>query len=134
VTIKLPLEVQVSTSSFQWQPTSYEGGFFMLTQKLLEQLLFHDSSNISEGKMALLLQVIKDLAEKIDRLEALLEKRQRIDSRQFKNVQRSMLEKVEKQLRHIEETHTSSFTDLSTELKSVKQALESARSKFIGFQ
>lgn len=106
----------------------------MLTQKLLEQLLFHDSSNLSEGTMALLLQVLKDLAEKLDRLEALLEKRQRIDTRQFKNVQRSMLEKVEKQLRHIEETHTSSFTDLSTELKSVKQTLENARSKFIGFQ
>ena len=106
----------------------------MLTQKLLQELLFHQSSNDSEGSIGLLLNVLKDLSEKVDRLEALLEKRQRIDSRQFKNVQRSLLEKVEKQLRHIEETHTSSFTNLSTELKSVKQTLESARSKFIGFQ
>jgi hypothetical protein len=45
-----------------------------------------------------------------------------------------MLEKVEKQLRHLEETHSSTFTDLSKELKSVKETLESARSKFIGFQ
>lgn len=106
----------------------------MLTQKLLQELLFHQSSNASEGSIGLLLNVLKDLSEKVDRLEALLEKRQRIDSREFKNVQRSLLEKVEKQLRHIEETHTSSFTNLSTELKSVKETLESARSKFIGFQ
>lgn len=84
--------------------------------------------------MAVVLHLLKELSEKLDRVEALLEKRQRVDSRQFKNVQRSMLERVEKQLRHLEETHTSTFTDLSTELKSVKQTLESARSKFIGFQ
>ncbi|MBD0389439.1 MAG: hypothetical protein ICV54_23790 [Nostoc sp. C3-bin3] len=106
----------------------------MLTQKLLEQLLFHHSSNLSEGSMALLLNVLKDLSEKLDRVEALLEKRQRVDRRQLKNVQRSMLDRVEKQLRHLEETHSSTFTDLSNELKSVKETLESARSKFIGFQ
>jgi hypothetical protein len=106
----------------------------MLTQKLLEELLFHHSSNHEECSMAIMLHLLKELSEKLDRVEALLEKRQRVDSRQFKNVQRSMLERVEKQLRHLEETHTSTFTDLSTELKSVKQTLESARSKFIGFQ
>ncbi len=106
----------------------------MLTHKLLEELLFHHSSNVSESSMAVLLNVLKDLSEKVDRLEALLDKRQRINSKQLKNVQRSLLEKVEKQLRHIEGTHTSSFTNLSTELKSVKETLESARSKFIGFQ
>ncbi len=106
----------------------------MLTQKLLEDLLFHHSSNHEECLMAVVLHLLKELSEKLDRVEALLEKRQRVDSRQLKNVQRSMLERVEKQLRHLEETHTSTFTDLSTELKSVKQTLESARSKFIGFQ
>ena len=106
----------------------------MLTHKLLEELLFHHSSNVSESSMAILLNVLKELSEKVDRLEALMEKRQRVDSRQFKNVQRSMLEKVEKQLRHLEETHNSTFIDLSKELKSVKETLESARSKFIGFQ
>jgi TPP-dependent pyruvate/acetoin dehydrogenase alpha subunit len=106
----------------------------MLTHKLLEELLFHHSSNVPESSLAVLLNVLKELSEKIDRLEALLEKRQRVDSRQFKNVQRSMLEKVEKQLRHLEETHSSTFTDLSKELKSVKEILENARSKFIGFQ
>ena len=106
----------------------------MLTQKLLEELLFHYSSNHEECSMAVVLHLLKELSEKLDRVEALLEKRQRVDSRQLKNVQRSMLERVEKQLRHLEETHTSTFTDLSTELKSVKQTLESARSKFIGFQ
>jgi len=105
----------------------------MLTQKLLEELLFHHSSNHEEYSMAVLLHLLKDLSEKLDRVEALLEKRQVVEVNQFKNVQRSMLSKVEKQLRHIEETHSSTFTSLSIELKSIKQTLETTRSKFIGF-
>jgi CRISPR/Cas system type I-B associated protein Csh2 (Cas7 group RAMP superfamily) len=105
----------------------------MLTQKLLEELLFHHSSNHEECSMAVVLHLLKELSEKLDRVEALLERRQQVDAKQFKDVQRSMLNKVEKQLRHLEETHTSNLTDLSTELKSVKQSLENARSKFIGF-
>jgi hypothetical protein len=105
----------------------------MLTQKLLEELLFHHSSNHEECSMAVLLHLLKDLSEKLDRVEALLEKRQVVEVNQFKNVQRSRLSKVEKQLRHIEETHSSTFTSLSTELKSIKQTLETTRSKFIGF-
>jgi CRISPR/Cas system type I-B associated protein Csh2 (Cas7 group RAMP superfamily) len=118
---------------FQRHTTLNQGGFFMLTQKLLEELLFHHSSNHEECSMAVVLHLLKDLSEKLDRVEALLERRQQVDTKQFKDVQRSMLNKVEKQLRHLEETHTSTLTDLSTELKSVKQSLESARSKFIGF-
>jgi CRISPR/Cas system type I-B associated protein Csh2 (Cas7 group RAMP superfamily) len=105
----------------------------MLTQKLLEELLFHHSSNPSEGSMIVLLHVLKDLSEKLDRVETLLEKRQQVDAKQLKNVQRSMLDKFEKQFRHLEKTHNSTFTNLSTELKSVKESLENARSKFIGF-
>lgn len=45
-----------------------------------------------------------------------------------------MLNKVEKQLRHIEETHAKTFTEVTAELKAVKQTLESTKSKFIGFQ
>jgi len=105
----------------------------MLTQKLLKELLFHHSSNHEECSMAVLLHLLKELSEKLDRVEALLEKRQVVEVNQFKNVQRSMLSKVEKQLRHIEETHSSTFTSLSTELKSIKQTLETTRSKFIGF-
>jgi CRISPR/Cas system type I-B associated protein Csh2 (Cas7 group RAMP superfamily) len=105
----------------------------MLTQKLLEELLFHHSSNHEECSMAVVLHLLKELSEKLDRLEALLEKHQQVDAKQFKDVQRSMLNKVEKQLRHLEETHTSTLTSLSTELKSVKESLENARSKFIGF-
>jgi hypothetical protein len=105
----------------------------MLTQKLLEELLFHHSSNHEECSMAVVLHLLKELSEKLDRVEALLERRQQVDAKQFKDVQRSMLKKVEEQLRHLEETHTSTLTSLSTELKSVKQSLESARSKFIGF-
>jgi putative methionine-R-sulfoxide reductase with GAF domain len=110
-----------------------QGGFFMLTQKLLEELLFHHSSNHQECSMAVLLHLLKDLSEKLDRVEALLERRQQVDAKQLKNVQRSMLNKVEKQFRHLEETHTSTLTSLSNELKSVKESLENARSKFIGF-
>jgi CRISPR/Cas system type I-B associated protein Csh2 (Cas7 group RAMP superfamily) len=105
----------------------------MLTQKLLEELLFHHSSNHEECSMAVVLHLLKELSEKLDRVEALLEKHQQVDAKQFKDVQRSMLNKVEKQLRHLEETHTSTLTSLSTELKSVKESLENARSKFIGF-
>ena len=105
----------------------------MLTQKLLEELLFHHSSNHQECSMAVLLHLLKDLSEKLDRVEALLERRQQVDAKQLKNVQRSMLNKVEKQFRHLEETHTSTLTSLSNELKSVKESLENARSKFIGF-
>jgi esterase/lipase len=105
----------------------------MLTQKLLEELLFHHSSNHEECSIAVLLHVLKDLSEKLDRIEALLERRQQVDAKQLKNVQRSMLNKVEKQFRHLEETHTSTLTSLSNELKSVKESLENARSKFIGF-
>jgi len=105
----------------------------MLTQKLLEELLFHHSSNHEECSMAVVLHLLKELSEKLERVEALLEKRQQVDAKQLKDVQRSMLNKVEKQLRHLEETHTSTFTGLSTELKSVKESLENARSKFIGF-
>jgi hypothetical protein len=106
----------------------------MLTQKLLEELLFHHSSNPSEGSMVALLHVLKDLFEKLDRMEAFLEKRQRLDAKKLKDIQRSMLNKIEKQLRHLEETHTSTFTSLTTKLKSFKQTLESIQSKFIGFQ
>ena len=105
----------------------------MLTQKLLEELLFYHSSNHEECSMAVVLHLLKELSEKLDRVEALLERRQQVDAKQFKNVQRSMLNKVEKQFRHLEETHTSTLTSLSNELKSVKESLENARSKFIGF-
>ena len=106
----------------------------MLTQKLLEELLFHYSSNPSEGSMTVLLHVLKDLSEKLDRVEALLEKRQVVEVNQFKSVQRSMLSKVEKHLRHIEETHAKTFTEVTTELREVKQTLENTKSKFIGFK
>jgi len=105
----------------------------MLTQKLLEELLFYHSSNHEECSTVVLLHVLKDLSEKLDRVEALLERRQQVDAKQLKSVQRSMLNKVEKQFRHLEETHTSTLTSLSNELKSVKESLENARSKFIGF-
>ena len=45
-----------------------------------------------------------------------------------------MLKKVEKQLRHIEETHAKTFTEVTSELKTLKQTLEDTKSKFIGFQ
>jgi hypothetical protein len=133
VTIKLPLEAELARLPSRGIPPFHQGGFFMLTQKLLEELLFHHSSNHEECSMAVLLHVLKELSEKLDRIEALLERRQQVDAKQLKDVQRSMLNKVEKQLRHLEETHTSTFTSLSTELKSVKESLENARSKFIGF-
>jgi hypothetical protein len=66
----------------------------MLTQKLLEELLFHHSSNHEECSMAVVLHLLKELSEKLDRVEALLERRQQVDAKQFKNVQRSMLTRL----------------------------------------
>jgi len=45
-----------------------------------------------------------------------------------------MLSKVESQLNHLEKTHQATITDLTAVVKAVKQTLENAKSKFIGFQ
>jgi prefoldin subunit 5 len=45
-----------------------------------------------------------------------------------------MLSKIEAQLSHLEKTHFSTINDLTAEVKAVKQTLENAKSKFIGFE
>jgi hypothetical protein len=45
-----------------------------------------------------------------------------------------MLSKVENHLNHLEKTHQTTLTDLTAEVKAMKQTLENAKSKFIGFQ
>jgi hypothetical protein len=52
----------------------------------------------------------------------------------MKEVKRAMLSKIAGQLNHLEKTHFNTINDLTTEVKAVKQALESAKSKFIGFE
>jgi prefoldin subunit 5 len=44
-----------------------------------------------------------------------------------------MLTKVERQLKHLEEIHISTINNLTAEVKAVKETLENAKSKFIGF-
>jgi hypothetical protein len=45
-----------------------------------------------------------------------------------------MLAKVERQLKHLERVHIGTITDLTAEVKVVKQTLENTKSKFIGFE
>lgn len=106
----------------------------MFTQKLLESLLLYYSLSHEDRILATVFQLLNQLAERLDHIETLLEKRQSIEAKQFKNVRAAMLSKVERQLKHLEQTHISTITDLTTEVKSVKQTLENTRSKFIGFE
>jgi len=52
----------------------------------------------------------------------------------MKEVKRAMLSKIAGQLSHLEKTHFNTINDLTAEVKAVKQALENAKSKFIGFE
>ena len=106
----------------------------MLTQKVLQDLLLHYSLEQEGSASSVLVHLVNQLTERLEHIEALLEKRQIVEVDQFGTVQRSMLKKVEKQLRHIEETHAKTFTEVTAELKTLKQTLESTKSKFIGFQ
>jgi GTPase involved in cell partitioning and DNA repair len=106
----------------------------MLTQKVLQDLLLHYSLEQEGSASSVLVHLLNQLTERLERIEELLEKRQIVEVNQFKTVQRSMLNKVEKQLRHIEETHAKTFSEVTAELKGVKQTLESTKSKFIGFE
>jgi type IV secretory pathway VirB4 component len=100
----------------------------------MQELLFHYSLGQQSCSSTILFHLLHDLSERLDRIEALLQKRQRSDSHQLKEVKRAMLSKLEAQLNHLEKTHQSTLTDLTAELKALKQTLEDTKSKFIGFQ
>jgi hypothetical protein len=106
----------------------------MLTQKIIQELLLHYSLGQQGSLSVILLQSLNDLNERLDRMEALLEKRQQTEAHQFKEVKRAMLTKVAGQLNHLEKTHLATITDLTAEVKAVRQSLESTKSKFIGFE
>jgi hypothetical protein len=106
----------------------------MLTHKTIQELLFHYSLGQQSCPSLVLFHSLNELSERLDRIEGLLEKRQRTEKHQLKEVKRAMLSKVENQLNHLEKTHQATIIDLTTEVKAVKQALENAKSKFIGFQ
>lgn len=106
----------------------------MFTHKTLQDLLLHHSLEQQSFSTAVLLQVLNQVTERLDNIEALLEKRQKIETHQMKEVKRAMLSKIAGQLSHLEKTHFSSINDLTAEVKAVKQTLENAKSKFIGFE
>jgi len=106
----------------------------MLTHKTMQELLFHYSLGQQSCLSATLFHSLNELTERLDRIEVLLEKRQRSDRHQLKEVKQAMLSKVESQLNHLEKTHQATITDLTVEVKAVKQTLENAKSKFVGFQ
>jgi prefoldin subunit 5 len=70
----------------------------------------------------------------LENIEALLEHRKKTDIKQMNNVRQAMLSKVERQLKHLEDTHMSTINNLTAEVKAVKETLENAKSKFIGFE
>jgi hypothetical protein len=100
----------------------------------MQELLFHYSLGQQSCSLAILFHSLNELSERLDRIEVLLEKRQRSDRHQLKEVKQAMLSKVESQLNHLEKTHQATITDLTAEVKAVKQTLENAKSKFVGFQ
>jgi hypothetical protein len=106
----------------------------MLTQKVLQDLLLHYSLEQEGSASSVLVHLVNQLTERLEHIEKLLEERQIAEVDQLGTVQRSMLKKVEKQLRHIEKTHAKTFTEVTAELKTLKETLESTKSKFIGFQ
>jgi hypothetical protein len=106
----------------------------MFTQKVLQELLRHYSLGQEDCVSTILFQLLNELSEQLDRIELLLEKRQRIEAKQMKDIRLAMLSKLTGQLKHLEETHMGSITDLTAEVKALKQTLESTRSKFIGFE
>jgi hypothetical protein len=106
----------------------------MFTQKVLQELLRHHSLGQEDCVATILFQLLNELSEQLDRIELLLEKRQRIEAKQMKDIRLAMLSKLTGQLKHLEETHMGSITDLTAEVKALKQTLESTRSKFIGFE
>ncbi len=106
----------------------------MLTHKTMQELLFHYSLGQQSCSVAILFHSLNELSKRLDRIEALLEKRQRSDRHQLKEVKQAMLSKVENQLNHLEKTHQTTIADLTAEVKAVKQTLENAKSKFLGFQ
>ena len=106
----------------------------MLTHKALQDLILHHSLEQQSFSTAVLLQMLNQVAERLENIEALLEKRQRVEKHQIQEVKRAMLSKVTNQLNHLEKTHLTTITDLTAEVKAVKQTLENAKSKFIGFE
>jgi DNA-binding transcriptional MerR regulator len=106
----------------------------MLTQKVLQSLLLHHSLGHDDCSTAVLFQVLSDIAEHLENIKALLEHRKETDTRQIKNVRQAMLSKVERQLKHLEDSHMSTINNLTAEVKAVKETLENAKSKFIGFE
>ena len=106
----------------------------MLTQKVLQSLLLHHSFGHDDCSIVVLFQLLSDIAEYLEHIEALLEYRKETDTKQMKNVRQAMLSKVERQLKHLEETHMSTINNLTAEVKAVKETLENAKSKFIRFE
>jgi hypothetical protein len=68
----------------------------MLTQKVLQSLLLHHSLGHDDCSTVVLFQLLSDIAEHLENIEALLEHRKQTDTRQMKNVRQAMLSKVER--------------------------------------
>jgi len=106
----------------------------MLTQKVLQSLLLHHSLGHDDCSTVVLFQLLSDIGEHLENIGVLLEHRKKTDIKQMNNIRQAMLSKVERQLKHLEETHMSTISNLTAEVKALKETLENAKSKFIGFE
>jgi hypothetical protein len=115
-------------------PNLYSRRFFNVYTKDIARLNSSSFFRASAFSAVVLLQILNQVAERLDNIEALLEKPQQTEKQQMQEVKPAMLSKVTGQLNHLEKTHFNTINDLTAELKAVKQTLENAKSKFIGFE
>ncbi len=99
----------------------------MLTQKLLQDLLVYYFLE----KEVLISAQVQQLIDKLNRIEAFLEKRQKVQVFELKSIHQGMISKVNSHAHHVEQVQLKTYTDLKVELQVLKQELESIHSKFI---
>lgn len=99
----------------------------MLTQKLLQDLLIH---YFLEKEVSISTQVTQ-LIKKLNRIEALLDKRRNVEAIELETVKQSMITRANNHICHIEQVRAKTYADLKEELEVLKQELETVHSKFI---
>jgi hypothetical protein len=69
----------------------------------LQDLILHHSLEHQGCSVVVLLQALNQVTERLDNIEALLEKRQKAETYQMKEVKRAMLSKIAGQLNHLQD-------------------------------
>jgi hypothetical protein len=92
----------------------------MFTQKTLQDLILHHSLEHQSCSVVVLLQALNQVTERLDNIEALLEKRQKVETYQMKEVKRAMLSKIAGQLNHLEKTHFNTIVRIQVRATSIR--------------